>query len=176
MKRYVECDIYTVGSTGNVQDGYLPILSYDAWRDQDHISATVHRCVCKASLSINIETNSGLTVGISEIRKLLSDMETNGIEFLIVHPNIDTNIDDYIGWVELRGDRWENLPKTQSEYMTEYRKYCFNVNRENRTRWEEYVNKNREIEIELANLEKLMAKHPEHVKKIMDGSGNGSFC
>jgi hypothetical protein len=60
--------------------------------------------------------------------------------------------------------------------MTEYRKYCFNVNRENRTRWEEYVNKNREIEIELANLEKLMAKHPEHVKKIMDGSGNGSFC
>lgn len=134
MKRYVECDIYTVGSTGNVQDGYLPILSYDAWREQDHISATVNRAVRRCELSIDIDA----TVGISAVRKLLTDMETHAVEYLDVTAFVDRD-DLVVGPVVLYSDTFAKVPKTESDYLKEYRMYVFGVQQRNRDCWNAYV-------------------------------------
>lgn len=55
MNRYVEFDILSVDATGNVQEGYEPVLAFDAWKAQDHIRSTVNRAVRRCELSIDIE-------------------------------------------------------------------------------------------------------------------------
>lgn len=168
MDRFVEFDILSVGSTGNVQEGYEPVLSFDAWKAQDHISATVNRAVRRCELSIDIDIDIDATVGISAVRKLLTDMETHGVEYLDVTAFVDRD-DLVVGPVVLYSDTFAEVPKTESDYLKEYRMYVFGVQQRNRDCWNAYVKECRVRDEELVKLKELMAKYPDQAKSNMDG-------
>lgn len=131
MNRYIEFDILSVGSTGNVQDGYESVLTFAAWKAQDHISSTMDRSVRRCELSIDIDVEKNYTVGISAVRKLLTDMETHAVEYLDVTAFVDRD-DLVVGPVVLYSDTFAKVPKTESDYLKEYRMYVFGVQQRNR--------------------------------------------
>lgn len=158
--------ISELATTGYVQEGYVPVLTIDAWKAQDHIQTTAIRRVCKAELVIEVESEELSIIGISAIRKLLSDMETNEIETLEVRSCRDRDNILVGGTVSLCADTFEHVPKTESDYLKEYRSYVFNVQRTNRKLWDDYVRVCDERDQELTRLKELAAKYPDQVKSI----------
>ena len=165
MNRYVEFDILTVGSTGNVQEGYESVLTFDAWKAQDHISTTVNRDVRRCELRIEVDSGNA-TVGISSLRGLLAEMESHGIDTLDVMALVDR--DEQVETVVLYSDTCERVPKTDSDYLKEYRMYVFGVQQRNRDCWNAYVKGCRVRDEELAKLKELMVKYPEQAKSNME--------
>jgi hypothetical protein len=139
----------------------------DAWKAQDHIPATLNRAVRRCELSIDIDVENGSTVGISAVRKLLSDMETHGVESLDVTAFVDRD-ERVVGPVVLHSDSFECVPKTESYYLKEYRTYVFNVQRTNRDRWVAYVKDCRVRDEEMTKLKELMVKYPDQAKANME--------
>lgn len=172
MNRYVEFDIISVTSTGNVQEGYEPVLTLDAWKAQDNIKSTADRLVRRCELSIDIDPEESPTVGISAVRKLLSDMETHGVERLDVTAFVDRD-ERVVGPVVLYSESCECVPKTESDYLKEYRTYVFNLQRTNRDHWRAYVKDCQVRDEELSKLKELLVKYPDQAKTIIEGSVDG---
>ena len=166
MNRYIEFDITSVASSGNVQEGYVPVLTIDAWKAQVHITTTMREKESVAFLRIPIDSGKYNQIRIADVRKLLTDMEANACESVEVTTAFEYDEGEYNGAVLLHSDVFRVVPKNDSCYLKEYRIYASHVLRQNRDIWNAYAASMRDRDVELARLKELAAKYPDQVKSI----------